>query len=91
MIRRGSVILGTALLLAASTIATGQQEKSKQKGARKTGGQTAEPAPPEKTGVAIGEKAPAFTLKDQAGKERQLDEWLKRGKIAVIFHRSASW
>ena len=47
--------------------------------------------PPEKTGLKIGEKAPAFTLKDQAGKERTLDEVLKQGKVALVFYRSAAW
>ncbi len=45
----------------------------------------------EKTGPAIGTKAPAFTLKDQAGKERSLEEFLKKGKVALVFYRSAGW
>jgi cytochrome oxidase Cu insertion factor (SCO1/SenC/PrrC family) len=47
--------------------------------------------PAEKTGLKVGEKAPAFTLKDQAGKERTLDEFVKRGKVALVFYRSAAW
>jgi cytochrome oxidase Cu insertion factor (SCO1/SenC/PrrC family) len=47
--------------------------------------------PPEKTGLAVGEKAPAFTLKDQNGKERALDEFTKTGKVALVFYRSAGW
>jgi cytochrome oxidase Cu insertion factor (SCO1/SenC/PrrC family) len=47
--------------------------------------------PPEKTGVKAGEKAPEFTLKDQNGKERTLAEFLKKGKVALVFYRSASW
>jgi cytochrome oxidase Cu insertion factor (SCO1/SenC/PrrC family) len=48
--------------------------------------------PDEKTGLKVGEKAPEFTLKDQAGKERKLDEFLKDGTtVAVVFHRSAGW
>ena len=50
----------------------------------------AEP-PPEKTGLKIGEKAPAFKLKDQNGKERELAEFVKQGKVALVFYRSASW
>ncbi|CAN5238256.1 hypothetical protein BH10PLA2_BH10PLA2_03220 [soil metagenome] len=42
-------------------------------------------------GPGIGGKAPAFTLKDQDGKERSLDELLKKGKVALVFYRSASW
>lgn len=47
--------------------------------------------PPEKTGLKVGEKAPAFRLKDQTGKERTLDEFVKKGKVALVFYRSASW
>ena len=45
----------------------------------------------EKTGLTIGTKAPAFTLKDQNGKERSLGEFLKKDKVALVFYRSASW
>jgi cytochrome oxidase Cu insertion factor (SCO1/SenC/PrrC family) len=51
----------------------------------------ADPAPEEKTGPKVGEKAPEFTLKDQAGKERALKEMLKDGPVALVFYRSASW
>jgi cytochrome oxidase Cu insertion factor (SCO1/SenC/PrrC family) len=48
--------------------------------------------PEEKTGLKVGEKAPKFTLKDQAGQERKLDDFLKDGTtVAVVFYRSASW
>lgn len=55
-----------------------------------TAGRAADP-PAEKTGLKVGEKAPAFTLKDQAGKERTLAEFTKAGKVAIVFHRSAGW
>jgi cytochrome oxidase Cu insertion factor (SCO1/SenC/PrrC family) len=42
-------------------------------------------------GLKVGEKAPSFTLKDQTGKERTLDEFLKAGKVAIVFYRSAAW
>jgi cytochrome oxidase Cu insertion factor (SCO1/SenC/PrrC family) len=51
----------------------------------------ADPPPEEKTGLKIGEKAPAFKLKDQSGKERTLAEFVKDGKVALVFYRSASW
>ncbi len=51
----------------------------------------ADPAPMDKTGLKIGTKAPAFTLKDQSGKERTLDEFRRRGKVALVFYRSAGW
>ena len=51
----------------------------------------ADKAPEEKTGLKVGTKAPAFVLKDQDGKERSLDEFLKNGKVALVFFRSAGW
>ena len=49
------------------------------------------PAPEELTGLRVGAKAPSFSLKDQQGKERSLDEFLKKGKVALVFYRSADW
>ena len=40
---------------------------------------------------SVGAKAPSFTLKDQDGKERSLDELLKKGNVALVFYRSAGW
>jgi cytochrome oxidase Cu insertion factor (SCO1/SenC/PrrC family) len=51
----------------------------------------AKPAPNENTGLKVGEKAPKFTLKDQEGRERSLDDLLKKGKVALVFYRSADW
>jgi cytochrome oxidase Cu insertion factor (SCO1/SenC/PrrC family) len=51
----------------------------------------ARPAPEEQTGLKVGATAPRFTLKDQEGKERALDEFLKKGKVALVFYRSADW
>ena len=42
-------------------------------------------------GLKVGEKAPAFKLKDQKGKEVELKTLLKKGKVALVFHRSADW
>ena len=53
--------------------------------------QKGKPAAEEQTGLEVGAKAPGFTLKDQAGKERSLDELLKQGKVALVFYRSADW
>jgi hypothetical protein len=50
-----------------------------------------DPPPDLKSGLRVGAKAPAFTLKDQDNKERTLDEFLRKGKVALIFYRSASW
>ncbi len=48
-------------------------------------------APAEHTGIKVGEKAPDFTLTDQAGKQRSLSEFLKNGPVALVFFRSANW
>ncbi len=45
----------------------------------------------EPPGVKVGEKAPAFRLADQSGKERTLDDLLKNGNVALVFYRSANW
>lgn len=50
-----------------------------------------QPAPEEQTGLKVGEKAPKFTLEDQEGKKRSLDELLSKGKVALVFYRSADW
>ena len=42
-------------------------------------------------GLEVGTAAPSFTLKDQDGSERSLDELLKQGKVALVFYRSADW
>jgi cytochrome oxidase Cu insertion factor (SCO1/SenC/PrrC family) len=51
----------------------------------------AKPAPPGHTGLAVGEKAPLFTLKDQAGHDVSLGALLKKGPVALVFFRSAEW
>jgi hypothetical protein len=47
--------------------------------------------PPAQATLTVGQPAPKFTLKDPAGKERSLDEFLGKGTVALTFHRSASW
>lgn len=42
-------------------------------------------------GLAIGEPAPRFTLADQQGAGRAFDSLLSRGKLAIVFYRSADW
>ena len=51
----------------------------------------AKSAPEDQTGLKVGEPAPKFTLKDQEGRERSLDEFLTKGKVALVFYRSADW
>ena len=70
------IVLAAALLLVATT--AWSQTKGK-------------PAHEEQTGLKVGEKAPKFTLKDQEGRGRTLDEFLGKGKVALVFYRSADW
>ncbi len=49
------------------------------------------PAPEEQTGLKVGTPAPRFSLKDQSGEVRTLDEFLKHEKVALVFYRSAAW
>jgi cytochrome oxidase Cu insertion factor (SCO1/SenC/PrrC family) len=52
----------------------------------------AEEAPEELTGIAVGEQAPGFSLKDQNGETKALSDLLEDGKlVALVFHRSANW
>ena len=51
----------------------------------------AEPVTSEKTGLAVGAKAPAFTLKDQNDRDVSLETLLKKGPVALVFYRSADW
>lgn len=46
---------------------------------------------PREVGLPVGAQAPAFTLLDQRGREQDLDKLLLRGKLALVFHRSADW
>jgi peroxiredoxin len=41
--------------------------------------------------IAIGQRAPSFTLKDQNDREVSLDSLLKKGPVAVVFIRSIEW
>jgi len=52
-------------------------------------GVTAENTSP---GIAVGAKAPAFSLGDQSGKTRALASFLgQQKKVALVFYRSADW
>jgi cytochrome oxidase Cu insertion factor (SCO1/SenC/PrrC family) len=51
----------------------------------------AKSAPEVQAGLNVGEPAPKFALKDQEGRQRSLDEFLTKGKVALVFYRSANW
>ena len=42
-------------------------------------------------GLKVGDKAPAFTLKDAAGNDVSLAGLVAKGKVALVFYRSADW
>ena len=42
-------------------------------------------------GPPLGEAAPRFELVDQSGLARSFDSLLERGKLAIVFFRSADW
>jgi peroxiredoxin len=50
-----------------------------------------QPAIPDEIGLRIGQLAPAFTLKDQFGKDVSLNALLTNGPVALVFFRSADW
>jgi AhpC/TSA family len=45
----------------------------------------------EKIGLAVGQKAPGFSLKDHNDRTVSLDALLKKGPVALVFYRSADW
>ena len=45
----------------------------------------------ELAGLKVGEKAPAFDLKDHEGTTFNSETVLKRGPLAIVFYRSADW
>jgi hypothetical protein len=51
-----------------------------------------EPALQEKTGLKVGQKAPAFKLRDQTDKQQTFDDLAKNADyVALVFYRSANW
>ena len=42
-------------------------------------------------GLKIGQKAPAWVLKDPLGQTHTLDQHLEKGPLALLFYRSADW
>ena len=41
--------------------------------------------------IAVGDRAPSFTLKDQNDREFSLEAMIQRGPVAVVFIRSIDW
>ena len=42
-------------------------------------------------GLAVGTRAPDFTLKNAAGADVALMSLVKAGPVALVFYRSADW
>ncbi len=80
-IRSIALAIALAFLVAstARSLSTGEPSPDPERGA--------EPQPD----LLVGAKAPKFSLSDQEGKNRSLDEILKQGKVALVFYRSADW
>ena len=70
--------VAAAVLILAPPCAWSQQPKGKS-------------ASEEQSGLKAGASAPKFTLKDQDGKDRTLDEFVAKGNVALVFYRSADW
>ena len=45
----------------------------------------------EPPGLAVGKKAPDFSLENQLGKEVSLAQLTKDKNVALVFYRSADW
>ncbi|QDV32551.1 thioredoxin domain-containing protein [Tautonia plasticadhaerens] len=88
---------GLAGILAVATGgACGQHRDAEASPAAESPGPIEAPVPAgvegEETGLAVGSQAPRFTLSDQSGERRSLDEFLGEGKkVALVFYRSADW
>jgi peroxiredoxin len=50
-----------------------------------------DPLVSDEPGLKVGQQAPAFRLKSAAGSEVALTNLLTRGKVALVFYRSADW
>lgn len=50
----------------------------------------AEPLPSNPT-VKVGDTAPDFSLKNEAGTEYSLSTQLEKSKVALLFYRSGNW
>lgn len=52
---------------------------------------TVDAAPAQAKEIAVGERAPVFSLKDQNDREFSLEAMMKKGPVAVVFIRSIDW
>ena len=81
---------GEAEPSAESSAGETQKDRSAQEESSKTA-DTQAPEASNRPGIKVGEKAPAFKLKDQHGNEQSLEYLVKQGSVALVFYRSADW
>ena len=48
-------------------------------------------AAPDAPGLKVGEKSAEFKLQDKDGQEHTLSSLLPKGKVVLMFYRSADW
>ena len=68
-----------------------QQENKQPQKKKQADAETSEPADFVVPGIAVGESLPEINLKNQNGSEVAIKEISKKGPVALIFYRSASW
>ena len=56
-----------------------------------TSAKAGDSSPVQSKEIAVGDRAPLFTLKDQNDREFSLKERIQKGPVAVVFIRSVTW
>jgi peroxiredoxin len=56
-----------------------------------TGAKAGDSSPVQSKEIAVGDRAPLFTLKDQNDRKVSLKEMIQKGPVAVVFIRSVTW
>lgn len=81
--------LAIAFLVGSSTLVDAQGTATKPK--PKAGSAAKADSGSAGSSIKVGDKFPALTLKDQAGKAFDLNKTLKDGPVALVIFRSADW
>ena len=68
-----------------------QQENKQQQKKKQADAEASETAKFVVPGIAVGESLPEINLKNQNGSEVAIKEISRKGPVALIFYRSASW
>lgn len=80
------------LVLPQPKVAVARQEARPAQEEKKSASQTDAATPKfEVPGIAVGETMPVITLKNQDGSDVALQEIARKGPVALVFYRSASW